>query len=274
MEDVTGAAVQELAPTGPGDMVDQLNEASRQIRWSVITAILVFVAGLALMPWGLVVWALGVPAVWWLALNDHARRSVVVFYDVNDAQAVWFQQMVAACAQLASAQGSWRVVESGLTSNPYQRKINAGAGTVVNRLVSHANVNGPKLLITNIVVPTIECGKTSLHFLPDRVLVRDRKSFTDVAYEQLSCVSGSTNFIESSASVPRDAAQVGTTWQYVNKNGGPDRRFNNNRQLPIMRYGELELSTPAGFRWEMQSSLVNAPDTIERALSVKRQLAF
>ena len=31
------------------------------------------------------------------------------------------------------------------------------------------------------------------------------------------------------------------TWQYANKSGGPDRRFNNNRQLPICLYGILSL---------------------------------
>ena len=31
----------------------------------------------------------------------------------------------------------------------------------------------------------------------------------------------------------------GQTWRFVNKNGGPDRRFNNNIQLPIVLYGQL-----------------------------------
>lgn len=34
---------------------------------------------------------------------------------------------------------------------------------------------------------------------------------------------------------------IGSTWQYVNKSGGPDRRFKNNRQLPIVEYGRLTL---------------------------------
>ena len=45
---------------------------------------------------------------------------------------------------------------------------------------------------------------------------------------------------------PTDAQCVGTTWQYANKSGGPDRRFKNNRQLPIMLYGRLTLTTPQG----------------------------
>jgi hypothetical protein len=32
--------------------------------------------------------------------------------------------------------------------------------------------------------------------------------------------------------VPRDAERIGITWKYVNKGGGPDRRYKNNPQLP------------------------------------------
>jgi tetratricopeptide (TPR) repeat protein len=47
-----------------------------------------------------------------------------------------------------------------------------------------------------------------------------------------------TRFIESD-NVPSDSRKVGSTWQYVNKNGSPDRRFKNNYQIPIMEYGEI-----------------------------------
>ena len=267
MEDITGADVQSLRPTGGGDLVQQLNEASGRIRLALPTAIVLFIAGCCFLPWGLILWALAVPLVWWLAMRDNARKSVVVFYDVNDAQAEWYQHMVDACNGLASAQAIWRIVQQGQTANPYQRKVNAGAGTLVNRIPSHAHLTGPKVLVTNVAVPTIEAGKTSVHFLPERILVRDQKRFTDVSYDILTVTPSTTRFIESSTP-PRDAAQVGTTWQYVNKNGGPDRRFSNNRQLPVMQYGELALSTSGGFRWELQASLVTA---LQQAALVLKQ---
>jgi hypothetical protein len=267
MEDITGTDVQSLQPTGGGDLVQQLNEASGRVRFALPAAIVLFIAGCCFLPWGLILWALAVPLVWWLALRDDARKSVVVFYDVNDAQAEWYQHMVDACSGLASAQAIWRIVQQGQTANPYQRKVNAGAGTLVNRIPGHAHLTGPKVLVTNVVVPTIEAGKTSVHFLPERILVRDQKHFTDVSYDILTVTPSITRFIESSAP-PRDAAQVGTTWQYVNKNGGPDRRFSNNRQLPVMQYGELALSTSGGFRWELQASLVSA---LQQAALVLKQ---
>ena len=52
-------------------------------------------------------------------------------------------------------------------------------------------------------------------------------------------------YVESE-SVPSDARIIGQTWQYVNKKGGPDKRFKNNRQLPICAYSQLNLSTSDG----------------------------
>ena len=49
-----------------------------------------------------------------------------------------------------------------------------------------------------------------------------------------------TRFVESSA--PEDSQVVDQTWQYVNKKGGPDRRFSYNPMLVVCSYGEMEVN--------------------------------
>jgi DNA polymerase-3 subunit epsilon len=84
-----------------------------------------------------------------------------------------------------------------------------------------------------------------VYFLPDRVLVRHGSQYADIPYAAVSARMEPQRFIEE-ASPPTDSQCVGTTWKFVNKSGGPDRRFNNNRQLPIMLYGRLTMGTPQG----------------------------
>ncbi len=62
-----------------------------------------------------------------------------------------------------------------------------------------------------------------------------------------------TTFIENEA-VPSDANVVGSTWHYVNKSGGPDRRFNNNAQLPVVQYGVLMLKSSRGLNIHLHTS--------------------
>jgi hypothetical protein len=196
------------------------------------------------------------PAVVWLILRDRARRAVVVFYDVNDEAAEWFQRLVDAVDEASKMSRAWRINTSGSVRTTYQYKVNSGANTIVSRARLAVGFAGPKQLKTNIAVPSVRAGKDALHFLPDRLFVGNGKRFSDVAYGDLHAAASSGRFIESEGR-PNDARQVDTTWQYVNVGGGPDRRYNNNRQLPVMLYGNLELTSDGGLIWLLQASREN-----------------
>lgn len=60
------------------------------------------------------------------------------------------------------------------------------------------------------------------------------------------------------------------TWRFVNKKGGPDRRFNNNRQLPIAQYGFIQLQSQSGMNIHLNASSVEragyCADAFNRAL--------
>lgn len=80
-----------------------------------------------------------------------------------------------------------------------------------------------------------------------------------------SVAAGTTNFVEDGG-VPKDSTKVGTTWKYVNKSGGPDKRYKDNKQLPILQYGELTLSSPSGFHFVWQTSRADSPKTLAAAI--------
>jgi hypothetical protein len=102
-EDQRGASIQALAPTSADDLVQQLNEAAGRkplTRWIVIAVVLL---GVITMPFGLLIWLLGIPVIWWVVQRDRARRSVVIFYDVNDEHARQFQALVDAGTSLGQS---------------------------------------------------------------------------------------------------------------------------------------------------------------------------
>jgi hypothetical protein len=68
------------------------------------------------------------------------------------------------------------------------------------------------------------------------LLVYQDRKYGAVSYSALTAADEPTQFIEADG-VPGDAEVVGQTWRFVNRDGGPDRRFNNNRRIPIARYG-------------------------------------
>ncbi|MEU1386632.1 DUF4236 domain-containing protein [Nonomuraea sp. NPDC005730] len=258
--DVVMHDVVSLVPARPSDVVQQLRKAAgRRPYWPFALAALLL-AGPATGRFGLVVIAVGLPGVLWVALRDRAARAVVVMYDVTDEAARRFDHLVSSITGLQRARGFWLITASGAITSTYQFKVNAGASSLLRRLNASARLAGPRILITNVAVPTLTAGSLSVHFLPDRVLFRDGRHVADLAYQHLQVAMEHARFIEGGP-VPRDGTVVDSTWRYVNVNGGPDRRFKNNARLPVLRYGRLTLRSHSGLNlvWDVsQAPLVHA----------------
>lgn len=54
-----------------------------------------------------------------------------------------------------------------------------------------------------------------------------------------------TGFVETDA-IPRDSRQLSEVWERSNKGGSRDKRFADNRKLPVMEYGDITFSTSSG----------------------------
>ncbi|MBY8855362.1 DUF4236 domain-containing protein [Nocardia sp. CA2R105] len=266
MTDLTGASAESLVSTGGDDLVQQLNDAARRWNWALILTIALVVFVTTAFPFGLVA-VVVLPAVWWLWQWDQGRRNVVVFYDVTDDPAAWYDTVVTNAQTWAQSHMLWRIEASRQLTGTHQRKVNALAGSLINRSPLGLQFEKPKHLVTNIVVPTFVCGRDALYLLPDRILVRTKRTFSDVTYDRLNVDWSVSRFIESGR-VPRDGRQVDTTWQYANIGGGPDRRFKNNRQIPVMAYDRLTLSSGEGLSWIIDSS---RPDASKQLAAVLRR---
>ena len=144
----------------------------------------------------------------------------------------------------------WRIEAAGQTDD---WKRHAGADTIVNRSLALPYFGLPPRVQSNVQAPVLPAGKQRLYFYPDQVFVFEGSRVGAVAYADLRAITSTSEFREDK-DVPGDAQVVGSTWRYVNKKGGPDRRFANNREIPIVRYGGLELTSGEGMRLWYQCS--------------------
>jgi Protein of unknown function (DUF4236) len=253
MEDVTGATTVEFADASPSELISQLNEAAGHF---------------SLLPLVILLWLplVTIPLAILLHARDKARRTVFAFYEVEDLPAARFQALVDSFTALQQCTAHWHVTAQGAVVTTRQYKVNAGAASLLRRDPGRADLTGPPPLASNIAVPSLHASKRSVYFLPDRILIRDGRQYADIPYQNCRISGTATRFIESGR-VPGDAERVGTTWKYVNKGGGPDRRYKNNPQLPIMRYGELNFTAQPGFNFIWQTSRATAAPTLSGALT-------
>lgn len=188
----------------------------------------------------------------------------MLLYDINDTMIMERSALASAAGQaLSRATRIWHIFDAARTSDG---KRNAGAKTRIRRTPTRAVAGSLPQIGLNIEPWCVPVGPQKLLFLPDRLLVWDGSRLVGVPYEDLSIRAESTRFVEEEA-VPSDARQVGTTWRYVNKKGGPDRRFTDNKRLPVLEYGTLELRSASGLRVVLQTSSPEAVAGAERALT-------
>lgn len=183
-------------------------------------------------------------------LMDRRRKTALILYNLESGAENAYRKVNETFEKLNSANRKWHIDASGTARDS---KYHAGAGTIIRRTTVEFDSKPPAFVRTNIPVPTIPVGKQILCFFPDRLLVFDGPSTGAVPYNSLRIDVQATRFIEAEKPPP-DGEIVGTTWRYANKDGGPDRRFKDNEELPILIYDDIHFSSPSGLNELIQIS--------------------
>ena len=172
------------------------------------------------------------------------RRQTNLIYELGPAEQARHNGIQESLDLLSKCNRIWTV---NSTSENWDWKRDAGASGTVDRSDIRITTSTPPLVTTNIRVHSIDLGDGQLFFMPDLILYRDNRGYGSIDYSDFSVAEGSTTFIESEGA-PADAQVIGNTWQYVNKDGSPDRRFNKNRQIPVLRLGVLVFTSASGLK--------------------------
>lgn len=138
---------------------------------------------------------------------------------------------------MVNCQRVWEVLGS---QGGFDRKYNAGCNIQVSRKDVQMVDTLPFPFRVNVKAYAIFLHDLKFVFLPDCVYMIKGTKFKALRYEHLKWSIGTTNFVESQA--PSDSRVVGYTWQYVNKKGGPDRRFSYNPRFCECLYGEFAVN--------------------------------
>lgn len=189
------------------------------------------------------------------------ERSTTLFYYLDSENEKAFSNVQEALAQLTVADRLWHVTSQNVH---WDYKRNAGTNTSVVRSRIEIGSKEPSHLRLDLTINSINAKVFQLFFLPDHVWIFERGQYQAISYDALQITTTTTQFVENE-SVPRDANVIGSTWQYVNKNGSPDLRFKNNRQLPVVQYANVEISVASSWRITLMISSVIAAQRFAQA---------
>jgi hypothetical protein len=275
MQEIESASTLQMTDSSSEDLLAEIRQKRQRVSLSGFAIggsvlLLLILAFRGLPGWAFILVLAACLAMCLLARwADELRKSVVVFYDLESVAEKAYERVHESFAQIAGSARIWHVSAAGKVSD---RKYYGGANTVVQRDAITPEKGELSFLKTNVLVPKIPVGKQCLAFLPDRLLVFEPSGVGAVSYESLIIEVSEIRFVESER-VPVDSRVVDHTWEYVNKKGGPDRRFKDNRQLPVVIYEEIHFKSPSGLNELIQVSRVGTGENFTSAISEQARVS-
>lgn len=255
-EAIDSGEITQMVDSSSANLVNELNSKRKQWRtWpatAVLSGLITFYFSYAGAAQWLIYFALCAAVILTgiAALYDALSKSVVILYDIEDECHSTFEALHSAFNVMKSCKSSWHLQAQASVTD---KKYHAGADSLVKRQAISLSVKNPPYIKTNVATPCIPVGSQTLYFFPDRVLVFEPNGVGAVSYENLNITLETSQFIESEG-VPSDAKVVDHTWKYVNKRGGPDKRFSDNCQIPIALYQDIHFSSITGLNERIQLS--------------------
>jgi hypothetical protein len=269
LPEISSSAAQNIVDSSADQLLQELSRIKRRFDLFplsiIVGSVLLIYVAVSESEWW--VWTAALLSVATIAVcarhNDVTNGTIVLQYSMDEGAAQKFSHVQDAFKRLAACQRIWHV-DAGAHTSDWKR--NAGGGFIERRSATWILFGAPPKVQSNVNLPNMRANRRALYFLPDRLLIYDSSGVAAVQYEDLLTQAGKMRFVENE-SVPRDSTQVGSTWRYVNRDGGPDRRFNNNHQLPIMLYGELKFGSPSGLNEYFQCSVPEAAAELSSAVA-------
>ena len=262
LQEIESGNVLEMIDSSGTSLLQEINEKHQKAKflpWVITISIIT----LFIFNGNIIIALLLIVACIFAQYQDDLRKSVILFYDFEPEIEVTYQKLHDCFNSLKSCAKTWHIEAKGDT-NDWKR--NSGASSLVNRNRITLSIGQPPFMKTNIKVPVIPVGRQTLYFFPERILVFDKGFVGAVSYDDLIIESDQRRFIEEDG-VPADSIIVDKTWKYVNKNGGPDRRFNNNNEIPITLYEQAHFKSPSGLNELIQLSKLDVIDPMRQAIS-------
>lgn len=268
---IDSADVSNMVPSSAHALLAELARRQRVIPVFVPFGLLTAAAAVGAIAYGQVLigaWIACVAVVGTAALVVlfNKRRTFTLDFALDSEYADRYSQVLLAFARVCAADRFWLIQSE---ARVLDRKYHAGAGQSIRRTPVCPALGLPLRMRSNVTPPRIPAGRQTLYLFPDRLLVFDRGKIGAVEYSELTIDAAFLSFVESERP-PTDAQTIDSTWEYTNKDGGPDRRFVRNRQLPVMRYGELRIQSPSGLNECFQ---VSDAETAEMLAVALRRLA-
>lgn len=199
------------------------------------------------------------------ALLVRLLLKVKIYYEFDDVTQKKWDTQYAAWSDVIDCKKLWQVDQTATSTDT---KKSAGAKELAGVKEIKSGGKLPWFLKADVKPIVLELKNEIVAILPDRILLFRKKKFGyyacgAVSYDDVQFTFGIRPFGDPDGPTIKDAEQMGSTWEKVNKDGSPDLRFAGNREIPIMKYGEVRMQSQSGLNVWLMCSRVPPVEALE-----------
>lgn len=201
---------------------------------------------------------------------DHSRKNIQFSYRIEGLGKSAYENINNSLATLN--QCGQKLLFTG-KQHYEDTKYTGGAQSLPRFAQIKISRGTPPLLDLDFDVWHLRAFQQDYYFMPDHVLVFQGAHAGGISYANLNFDLGmdqlqARDFVEQT----HDSTVVGKTWRFVNKDGSPDQRFNNNIEIPILEYGILRLAG-SGIDLSIYASNRAASDAVPKQFDAMLEIA-
>lgn len=199
-------------------------------------------------------------------LEQQLKLSRISTYiEIEGEQADLYYRLRDQFAALCDCAAIWDVKTRQATDKFHERTT---ANTKIMRERVRFGLATCDLIEWEQKVPHLQNAKGGdMYLYPGFILYRAaREAFSLIEYHDAPGNVTAVSFQEEDG-VPTDSQVIGQTWAKANKDGSRDRRFADNYQIPLVRYGALVLKSEHGLWEEFHFSNVEKLVSLANALN-------
>lgn len=252
---IPNALAQDIVDSTSAKLISDINDCMSKPKFAWIVVILTLAATITAstihFAVALIVAIVFVPIYVIVRQGDIDRRTHLIQYSFDVQEQFNWDNLVLRLSELVSCTKIWRIESTG----PASWKNYGGAKQTVIPVQCEMRRGDVEGIETNVSPYVLKAGNMTIVFLPDKLLLLQCGRYGALDYGSVSTVLGTVRFVEETF-VPNDTQVVGSTWRFVNQNGSPDRRYSNNRELPICLYQTIALQSPHGLNLHLMASSV------------------
>lgn len=235
--ELSNSNIDNVFSEGLEEMIASANRSYKYNRWSTI-GIIVFLILSTAYPIFLLATCICVALKIYVLKNG----KIELEYTIDEDQRAIIDERIKSFQKIAKSKKIWNITQS---SKIIDSKHACGADTGIMRVPCKSTTKLPFPFVSNEDALCFKYKNETLIFLPDKFFIIKGGKIGALNYCDVTSTISSIRFVESQG-VPSDAKVVGKTWLYVNKSGGPDKRYKDNREFPMCLYGELTLRSSNG----------------------------